>query len=96
MQATQRIWQEPRDCTVFTMRIQGKVQRCAVSHEALYLLASGLDPGLDRIDAYIAIRRRVGLAARAWLESGDGMLPLVLETRHLAPQCRAPANSRAH
>jgi hypothetical protein len=83
MQTAERIWQAPGDCTVFTVRISGKTHRCAVSHEALYLLSQTLDPRLDRVDAYIALRRRVGLAARQCLERGAGMLPLVIEARHL-------------
>jgi hypothetical protein len=85
MKRAEQIWQAPRDCSVFTLRIRGKTHQCAVSQEALYLLAQTLDPRLDRIDAYIALRRRVGQAARACLEREAGMLPLVLEARHLYP-----------
>jgi hypothetical protein len=85
MQMAEQLWQVPRDCTVFTMRIRGSTHRCAVSQEALYLLSQTLDPRLDRIDAYLALRRRVGQAAKACMEQGAGMLPLVLEARHLQP-----------
>ena len=83
MHTSERIWHEDRDCTVFMLRIRGSTHRCAVSHEALYLLAQTLDPRLDRVDAYIALKRRVGLVARDCLERGAGMLPPVLEARHL-------------
>jgi hypothetical protein len=83
MLTSERIWHEERDCTVFTLRIHGSTHRCAVSHEALYLLAQTLDPRLDRVDAYIALKRRVGLAARDCLDRSAGMLPPVIEARHL-------------
>lgn len=83
MQSAERIWREQGDCTVFMLRIRGRTHRCAVSHEALYLLSQTLDPRLDRIDAYIALKRRVGLAAKDCLERGAGMLPPVIEARHL-------------
>jgi hypothetical protein len=83
MKTAERIWQAPGDCTVFTVRIRGRTHRCAVSHEALYLLSQTLDPRLDRVDACLALRRRVGLAARQCLERGAGLLPPVIEARHL-------------
>lgn len=81
MGAVERIWQE-RDCAIFTLRIRGRTYRCAVSQEALYLLAQTLDPRLDRVDAYIALKRRVGLVARDCVDRA-GRMPPVIEARHL-------------
>ena len=69
--------------TVFTLRLQGRVHRCALSDEALYLLSQKMDPRLDRIDAYLLLKRRVAHAAQACLDDGASALPLVLEARHL-------------
>jgi hypothetical protein len=81
MGTSDRIWHE-RDCAMFTLRIRGNTYRCAVSQEALYLLAQTLDPRLDRVDAYIALKRRIGLAARDCLDPA-GRMPPVIEARHL-------------
>jgi len=69
--------------TVFTVRLGGAVHRCALSEEALYLLSQTLDPRLDRIDAYIVLKRRVARAAQACLEDGAVALPPLLEARHV-------------
>ena len=71
------------DPTIFTLRLQGKVHRCALSDEALYLLSQQIDPRLDRIDAYLLLKRRVADAAQAWLEDGAYMLPPLMEARHV-------------
>jgi hypothetical protein len=71
------------DQTVFTLRLQGRVHRCALSDEALYLLSQKMDPRLDRIDAYLQLKRRVANAAQACLDDGAAVLPAVLEARHL-------------
>ena len=73
------------DPTVFTLRLQGRVHRCALSDEALYLLSQKIDPRLDRIDAYLLLKRRVADAAQAWLETGADRLPPLMEARHLLP-----------
>jgi hypothetical protein len=69
--------------TVFTLRLQGRVHRCALSDEALYLLSQKMDPRLDRIDAYLLLKRRVAHAAQACLDDGAAALPPVLEARHV-------------
>ena len=78
------------DTTVFTVRLQGRVHRCALSDEALYLLSQEIDPQLGRIDAYLLLKRRVADVAQACLEEGAAVLPPLLEARHvLRPgQCR--------
>ena len=80
----------PCETTVFTLRLQGRVHRCALSDEALYLLSQEIDPQLDRIDAYLLLKRRVADVAQACLEEGADLLPPLLEARHvLRPgQCR--------
>jgi hypothetical protein len=75
--------QAPCDQTVFSLRLQGRVHRCAVSDEALYLLSQKIDPRLDRIDAYLQLKRRVAQAAQACLDGGAAGLPAVMEARHL-------------
>jgi len=80
------IQQEVREspaCTVFTVKVDGQVHRCALSQEALYMLSQRMDPRLDRIDAYILLKRRVACAARACLRS-DVALPPVLQACHVA------------
>jgi hypothetical protein len=74
------------DPTVFTLRLHGRVHRCALSDEALYLLSQQIDPRLDRIDAYLLLKRRVADAAEACLEDGAGVLPPVMEARHVLRQ----------
>ncbi|SMP49105.1 hypothetical protein [Noviherbaspirillum suwonense] len=69
--------------TVFTLRLHGQVYRCAVSDEALYLLSQKMDPGLDRIDAYLLLKRRVACAAQACLDDGAAGLPALMEARHV-------------
>jgi hypothetical protein len=71
------------DATVFTIRLRGQVHRCALSDEALYLLSQQMDPRLDRIDAYLLLKRRVADAALACLENGAPSLPPLMEARHL-------------
>ena len=71
------------DPTVFTVRLRGQVYRCALSDEALYLLSQKMDPRLDRIDAYLLLKRRVALAAQACFDDGADALPPVLEARHV-------------
>jgi hypothetical protein len=71
------------DPTVFTLRLHGQVHRCAVSDEALYLLSQQMDPRLDRIDAYLLLKRRVADAAQACLDDGTGVLPALMEARHV-------------
>jgi hypothetical protein len=82
MRIAEQAMQEHDACTVFTIRLRGEVHRCALSQEALYLLSQTLDPRLDRIDAYIALKRRIARAAQACLEDGVA-LPPVLEARHV-------------
>jgi hypothetical protein len=72
--------------TVFTVRLHGRVHRCALSEEALYLLSQHMDPRLDRIDAYLLLKRRVADAAQACLEDGAGVLPPLMEARHVSRQ----------
>jgi hypothetical protein len=69
--------------TVFTVRLRGQVHRCALSDEALYLLSQKMDPRLDRIDAYLLLKRRVAIAAQACLDDGADALPSVMEARHV-------------
>jgi hypothetical protein len=76
----------PSDSTVFTLRLQGRVHRCALSDEALYLLSKRMDPQLDRIDAYLLLKRRVADAAQACLDDGAGVLPALMEARHVLRQ----------
>ena len=71
------------DPTVFTVRLRGQVYRCALSDEALYLLSQRMDPRLDRIEAYLQLKRRVALAAQACLDDGADGLPPVMEARHV-------------
>jgi hypothetical protein len=71
------------DPTVFTVRLRGQVHRCALSDEALYLLSQKMDPRLDRIDAYLLLKRRVAIAAQACLDDGADALPPVMEARHI-------------
>jgi hypothetical protein len=82
MRIAEQAMQEHDACTVFTVRLRGEVHRCALSQEALYLLSQTLDPRLDRIDAYIALKRRIARAAQGCVEDGAA-LPLVLEARHV-------------
>lgn len=74
---------ESRTCTVFTVKVDGQVYRCALSEEALYMLSQRMDPRLDRIDAYILLKRRVACAASACLRN-DAVLPPVLQACHVA------------
>jgi hypothetical protein len=83
MKTADHVSQAPCDPTVFTLRLQGRVHRCAVSDEALYLLSQEMDPRLDRIDAYLQLKRRVAHAAQACLDEGAAALPAVIEARHL-------------
>ncbi len=83
MKTAEQVVQEACGCTVFTMRLDGQVHRCALSDEALFLLSQKLDPRLDRIDAYIMLKRRVARAAQACLADGALTLPPLLEARHV-------------
>ena len=83
MNATQAEVRESRSCTIFTVRVDGQVYRCALSEEALYMLSQRMDPRLDRIDAYIVLKRRVASAASACLRN-DATLPPVLQACHVA------------
>jgi hypothetical protein len=83
MKTADHATQAPCDQTVFTLRLQGRVHRCALSDEALYLLSQKMDPQLDRIDAYLQLKRRVANAAQACLDDGAATLPALLEARHL-------------
>nr|WP_217344805.1 hypothetical protein [Noviherbaspirillum sp. L7-7A]MBV0878990.1 hypothetical protein [Noviherbaspirillum sp. L7-7A] len=83
MNVTQREVTESSTCTVFTVKVGGQVHRCALSQEALYMLSQRLDPRLDRIDAYIVLKRRVASAASACLRNEMG-LPSVLQACHVA------------
>ncbi len=69
--------------TVFTVRLQGRVHRCALSDDALYLLSQKLDPRLDRIDAYLLLKQRVAVAAQACLDDGSDALPSLMEACHV-------------
>lgn len=71
------------DPTVFTVRLEGRVYRCALSDDALYLLSQQVDPRLDRIDAYLLLKRRVADATRACLENDADGLPSLMEARHV-------------
>ena len=76
MKTAEQAMQQHCACTVFTVRLDGQVYRCALSEEALYLLSQKMDPGLDRIDAYIMLKRRVARAAQACLDDGaDALWP---------------------
>lgn len=83
MSIAQQIATEASSCTVFTVRLEGRVHRCALSQDALYLLSQGMDPRLDRIDAYIVLKQRVASAAGACLRDGAA-LPPVLQACHVA------------
>jgi hypothetical protein len=83
MKSAEQAMQQQCACTVFTVRLDGQVHRCALSEEALYLLSQKMDPGLDRIDAYIMLKRRVARAAQACLDDGADALPPLLEARHV-------------
>ena len=83
MNVTQLEVRESPACTVFTVKVDGQVHRCVLSQEALYLLSQRMDPRLDRIDAYIVLKRRVVCAARACLRN-DAALPAVLKACHVA------------
>ena len=83
MKAEEQKVQCSHDPTVFTVRLRGQVHRCALSDDALYLLSQRMDPRLDRIDAYLLLKRRVAHAAQACLDEGDAMLPPILEARHV-------------
>lgn len=71
-----------RHPTVFTVRLRGQVHRCALSDEALYLLSQKMDPGLDRVDAYLLLKRRVVHAVQACLED-SAAVPPVMEAWHV-------------
>jgi hypothetical protein len=75
--------QGSHDPTVFTVKLRGQVHRCALSEDALYLLSQRMDPRLDRIDAYLLLKRRVAHAAQACLDDGAATLPSVMEARHV-------------
>ena len=83
MNVTQQEARESPACAVFTVRVDGQVHRCALSQEALYMLSQRMDPRLDRIDAYILLKRRVARAASACLRN-DATLPAVLQACHVA------------
>ena len=83
MKTAEQVLQEACGCTVFTMRLDGQVHRCALSDEALFMLSQKMDPRLDRIDAYIMLKRRVARAAQGCLDDGAGELPPLLEARHV-------------
>lgn len=83
MKTAEQAMQQQCTCTVFTLRLGGQVHRCALSDEALYLLSQSMDPRLDRIDAYILLKRRVARAAQACLDDGADALPPLLEARHV-------------
>ena len=83
MKTADRLVKPSSEPTVFTLRLQGRVHRCALSDEALYLLSQKIDPRLDRIDAYLLLKRRVANAAQAWLKDGPDRLPPLMEARHL-------------
>ena len=83
MKAEEQNVQGSHDPTIFTLRLRGQVHRCALSEDALYLLSQRMDPRLDRIDAYLLLKRRVVDAAQACLDDGAAMLPTVLEARHV-------------
>jgi len=83
MRMEEQLTREHEACTVFSVKLRGEVHRCALSDEALYLLSQTLDPRLDRIDAYIVLKRRVAQAALACLEEGVAGLPSLLEARHV-------------
>jgi hypothetical protein len=83
MKTADQAMQSTRDATVFTVRLRGQVHRCALSSEALYLLSQQMDPRLDRVGAYLLLKRRVADAAQACLDDGAAMLPPVMEARHL-------------
>ncbi|MET0963480.1 MAG: hypothetical protein ABWY05_11800 [Noviherbaspirillum sp.] len=83
MKTAEQAMQHECVCTVFTVRLGGRVHRCALSDEALYLLSQKMDPALDRIDAYIMLKRRVACAAQACLDEGADALPPLLEARHV-------------
>ncbi|WP_194712208.1 hypothetical protein [Noviherbaspirillum soli] len=83
MNVTQAEVSESRTCTIFTVKVDGQVHRCALSEEALYMLSQRMDPRLDRIDAYIVLKRRVACAASACLRN-DAALPPVLQACHVA------------
>jgi hypothetical protein len=83
MNVTQAEVREPSTCTVFTVKVDGQVHRCVLSGEALYMLSQHMDPRLDRIDAYIVLKRRVASAASAFLRN-DMALPSVLQACHVA------------
>ena len=83
MKVTQQEVSESTACTIFTVKVGGQVHRCALSEEALYMLSQGMDPRLDRIDAYIVLKRRVACAASACLRN-DATLPPVLQACHVA------------
>ena len=71
------------DAAVFTVRLRGRVHRCALSDEALYLLSQQMAPGLDRIDAYLLLKRRVAAAAQAYMDEGASAPPALMEACHL-------------
>jgi hypothetical protein len=83
MNVTQQEVRQPAACTVFTVKVDGQVHRCALSEEALYMLSQRMDPRMDRIDAYIVLKRRVASAASAFLRN-DMALPSVLQACHVA------------
>jgi hypothetical protein len=83
MKTAEHASQAPCSQTVFTLRLQGRIHRCALSDEALYLLSQKMDPRLDRIDAYLLLKRRVACAAQACLDDGASALPAVMEARHV-------------
>ena len=83
MKTAEQAVQSMGGATVFTVRLRGQVHRCALSGEALYLLSQQMDPRLDRIDAYLLLKRRVADAALACLENGALGLPPLMEARHL-------------
>lgn len=83
MKVTKEEVSESTACTVFTVKVGGQVHRCALSQEALYVLSQRIDPRLDRIDAYILLKRRVACAASACLRDA-ATLPPVLQAWHVA------------
>jgi hypothetical protein len=83
MNVTQAQVRESPTCTIFTVKVGGQVHRCALSEEALYILSQRMDPRLDRIDAYIVLKRRVASAASACLRH-HATLPPILQACHVA------------
>jgi len=58
------------DCLLFSVWISGNCYECPVPRALVYELCRSPDPKLDRIDAFIALKEKVGMLVEQWLAEG--------------------------